>query len=56
MQTGETLNTVETVETVLTLETVETVDLKKSIDHILTYLLCDNFKARDASASKKHPT
>ena len=40
-----------TVETVETEETVLTEDLKKS-NHLLTYLLTDSLKARDASASK----
>ena len=42
----ETEETEETVETVETEETVQTEDLKKYV------LLCDNLKARDASASK----
>ena len=52
---------VKTVDVVETVETVETVKLKdcidwrseKSMSHSLTYSVCDNLKARDASASKK---
>ena len=51
VETVETVQSVETVETVKTAETVLTEDLKKS-----TYLLTDNFKARDASASKNFTT
>ena len=64
VQTAETAKTVKTVETVETVETVNTVepvetvqtvfneDLKKY--ELLTHLLCDNLKAKDASASKKN--
>ena len=53
VKTVETVETVETVNTVEPVETVQTVfneDLKKY--ELLTHLLCDNLKARDASASK----
>ena len=46
---------VETVETVETAETELTEDLKKyQLLHLLTQLLTDSLKARDASASKKY--
>ena len=38
------------METVETVQTVQTEDLKKYC--LVSYLLCDNLKARDASASK----
>ena len=55
VKTVETVETVETVNTVEPVETVQTVfneDLKKY--ELLTHLLCDNLKARDASASKNY--
>ena len=53
-ETEENVETEETEKTEETLETAEAVLLRiwKSMTHSLTYLLSDNLKARDASASK----
>ena len=55
VQNAQTVQTVQTVEAAEAAETVYTEDLKKydSLTYLLTYLLTDNLKARDASASKK---
>ena len=50
-ETKVTEETEETEETEKTVETVYTEDLKKY--DLLTHLMTDNLKARDASASKK---
>ena len=69
VETVEAVETVETVETVVTVESVETVETAETAEteeteetkltenrkkkQLLTHLLTDNLKARDASASKK---
>ena len=50
VETEETVEAVQTVETAEVAKTVYTEDLKKY--ELLTYSVCDNLKARDASASK----